>query len=312
MSWFSISGWLRRPVLILVSGVLAATLAFWYFATRTPPFPRRTLRIGFEHVPPVQIRTDSGPAGLAVETVNEAAKRAGVSLQWVETGTSSDEAFRRGLVDLWPIMIDLPDRRKHVHITQPWLHTSHTLVLRAASSTPDGRFAGRIAVFKLPIHVRLARQEFPEAELIQFPDPQGVVEAVCRGTVSAGFLEDRAALTALREKPAECASTALRAWTIPGLTLKLGIGSTFEAAGAADRIRGEIGNLFRDGTLAATIAKYSYYGLDDSWVTYDLMQAMERERWLAWITGALAVGLTLILLKGGKIIRDDIAQGASK
>ena len=68
----------------------------------------------------------SGPAGIAVETINEAAKRAGVSLQWVETGTSSDEAFRRGLVDLWPIMADLPDRRKLVHITQAVAaHQSH-------------------------------------------------------------------------------------------------------------------------------------------------------------------------------------------
>ena len=139
------------------------------------------MRIGFEQVPPVQIRTDSGFAGLAVEIINEAAKRAGLSLQWVETGTSSDEAFRRGLVDLWPIMADLPERRKRVHITRPWLHTSHTLVLREGSATPDRRFAGRIAVFKLPIHVRLAREEFPDAQLVQFPDPRDVVKEVCTG-----------------------------------------------------------------------------------------------------------------------------------
>jgi len=56
----------------------------------------------------VQIRTRNGFSGLAVEIVSEAAKRAGMSLQWVETGTSSEEALRRGLVDLWPIMVDCP------------------------------------------------------------------------------------------------------------------------------------------------------------------------------------------------------------
>ena len=37
-----------------------------------------------------------------LQTVREAAKRAGVSLQWVETGTSSDEAFQRS--PRWPWM----------------------------------------------------------------------------------------------------------------------------------------------------------------------------------------------------------------
>ena len=285
----------RRAATFLASaGLLIIILGVWYSTTRTPTIPRRTLRIGFESVPPVQIRTDSGFTGLAVEAVNEAAKRAGLSLQWIETGTSSEEALRRGLVDLWPIMVDLPERRKHVHITQPWLHSSHTLMLPQGSATPDRNFIGRIAHFRLPIQARLVRQEFPQAQLVQFRDPPEVVRAICRGAVSAGFLEDRAALQALREKPAECNGTGLRLTSLPHLTLPLGVGSTFETAGAADRIRDEIGGLFRDGTLAALIAKYSYYGLDDTWTTYNLMQGVERERWLAWIAGALAVGLTLI------------------
>ena len=291
----SIPSRLRRAAAILASAGLLVILGLWYSTIRTPAIPRRTLRIGFENVPPVQIRTDSGFTGLAVEAVNEGAKRAGLSLQWVETGTSSEEALRRGLVDLWPIMVDLPERRKHVHITQPWLHSSHTLMLPAASATPDGRFTGRIAHFRLPIQARLVRQEFPQAQLVQFPDPQEVVKAICIGAVSAGFMEDRAALNALREKPRECDGAGLRLASLPHLTLPLGVGSTFLAAGAADRIREEIGGLFRDGTLAALIAKYSYYGLDDTWTTYNLMQGVERDRWLAWITGALAVGLTLIL-----------------
>ena len=33
------------------------------------------------------------------------------------------------------------------------------------------------------------------------------------------------------------------------------------------------------------MAKYSYYGLDDTWAAYDLMRANEHARWMAWITG---------------------------
>src|SRR5689334_25340451 len=111
-----------RPSVILFVAGMAGAFALLYFTIRLPPIPQRPFRIGFEQNPPVQIRTDRGFSGLAVETVNEAAKRAGVRLQWVETGTSSDEAFQKGTVDLWPLMADLPDRRKRLHLSRPWLH----------------------------------------------------------------------------------------------------------------------------------------------------------------------------------------------
>ena len=291
----SISGSLKHRIFILVPGLLAAALAFWYLAIHAQVIPRRTLRIGFEQVPPVQIRTERGFSGLTVDIVREAAKRAGVSLQWIETGMSSEESLRRGLVDLWPIMVDLPERRKVVHITPSWLHTSHMLVLRTDMEAPEARFAGRIGLVGMPVQTRLLRREFPDAQLIRFSEAGEIVQEVCRGTIHAGFLEDRAALTALRQKPPECAGQDIHVHPLPHLTVPLGVGSTFEAAGAADRIRDEIGDMFRDGTFASTIAKYSYYGLDETWDTYALMEKMERARWAGWVIGLLAVGLTLAL-----------------
>src|SRR5215475_4374728 len=94
---------------------IAALLTLGYFAVQTSAIPRHPLRIGFESNPPVQIHTADGFSGLAVETVSEAAKRAGIELEWVETGASSSESLRRGLADLWPLMINVPERRKYVH-----------------------------------------------------------------------------------------------------------------------------------------------------------------------------------------------------
>jgi two-component system cell cycle sensor histidine kinase/response regulator CckA len=301
VSVLSISGGQRRTGSILLAAALVGMATYWYIAVHRPSIPRRVLRIGFENVPPVQVRTGSGFAGLAVDIVNEAAKRAGVSLQWIETGTSSEEALRRGLVDLWPIMADLPDRRKRVHITQPYLHTTHTLVVRAGSATPDRTFSGRIAMLKMPLHVRLASGAFPEAQLVQFHDISEILKGICLGTVAAAFLEDRGALSALRDKPTECGSQPLRVEPVPGLMLQLGVGSTFQAAEAADKIRAEIGVLFRDGTLAATIAKYSYYGLDDTWTTYALLESAERARWMAWGFGGLGLILALTLWRASSL-----------
>ena len=97
-------GRLARAGTILVAAGIAGALAYSYFASRFPAIPQRALRIGFEPNPPFQVRTDTGFGGLAIEIVNEAARRAGIRLQWVETGTSSDEAFAKGMVDLWPLM----------------------------------------------------------------------------------------------------------------------------------------------------------------------------------------------------------------
>ena len=292
---FPPAAFFRRTRAILCAVGIACAVGLWYFATRSPSIPQRPLRIGFEQNPPVQIRAEGGYSGLAVETVNEAAKRAGVSLKWIETGTSSDEAFQKGLVDLWPLMADLPERRKRVHMSRPWLHSNHVLLLRAETSVLNREFTGRIALVRMPLHVRLARELYPKAQLDPFEDSKEVVKRVCAGATSAGFLEGRVAATALREKPADCDSVALHFQILPSTTIEASVASTFEAARAADAIRHQMSAMFRDGTLAVLIAKYSYYGLDDEWSTYDLMEAAERARWLAWGIGILATVLVLIV-----------------
>lgn len=292
----SVKGFGRVSVIAGVGGI-AGLAALWLFAARTPPIPQRTLRIGFEVNPPVQIRTDNGYSGLSVDAVNEAAKRAGIKLQWVETGTSSDEAFRRRLVDLWPLMVDLPERRKYVHFARPWMHSGNVLLLRAGTPDPDRNFKGRIAVFKMPLHVRLLRGRFPAAQLVVVPVLADVARQLCTGEADLGFYEARVAQTQLRDRPQECASTVLRVQTIPDMTFNGGVASTFEAAGAADQIQREIDDMFRDGTFAVLIAKYGYFGLDDTWASYERIEAEERWRLFTWLGGGLifASGITLWL-----------------
>jgi PAS domain S-box-containing protein len=279
----------RRVALAGIAGLIALLNGPVWSAAQRP------LRIGFENNPPVQIRSGSGFSGLSVETVSEAAKRAGIQLQWVETGTSSEEALRKGLVDLWPLMADLPDRRKYVHFARPWIHTVNELLTREGVAYPDREFKGRIAVFDMPLHIRLVRERFPEAQLAPLPVISDILKQVCTGEAAGGFLEARAALIELREKPKECASVELRVHTIPDLVTQAGVASTFESAGAADQIQRQIENMYRDGSLALLIAKYSYFGLDDTWASYERIREQERWRWLTWAgVGILFVaGITL-------------------
>jgi PAS domain S-box-containing protein len=294
----SISAPYKRAGAILVAIALVGGLTYLYFANRLSPIPQGTLRIGFEQNPPLQYHTPDGLAGVGVETVSEAAKRAGLRIQWVEAGVSSEEAFRKGLVDLWPVMADRPERRKLVHFTRPWLHSGHALLTRSGAPQPGPAFAGRIALFRLPLHVRMAQIRFPQAQLIQFPVASQVLAEVCKGTVAAGFLEFRTALNTLQARPPECAGVTIRTQILADLTNQLAVASTFKAAGAADKLRREIGSMFADGTMAIIMAKYSYYGLVDTWAAYDALEAAQRERWFALGLSALTILLAVIVWRG--------------
>ena len=198
-------------------------------------------------------------------------------------------------MDLWPLMVDLPDRRKYVHFARPWMQSSNVLVLPVGTPGPDRGFRGRIAVFKMPLHVRPLRERFPQAERVEIPAIHDVIKQVCTGAATAGFLEARVAQMELREKPAECSSAVLRVQTIPDLSFQSSIASTFEAARAADQIQREIYGMFRDGTLAVLIAKYSYFGLDDTWASYEQIAAEKHWRWLTLVSGGLIFAICVML-----------------
>jgi two-component system, cell cycle sensor histidine kinase and response regulator CckA len=92
-------------------------------------------------------------------------------------------------------------------------------------------------------------------------------------------------------------SLALRLQSLPTLMRQHGVASTFEA----EFISREIGNLFRDATLAGMTAKSSYYGLDRAWGSYDLMVSSERSLWMAWSISALSVALAVVLWLAGTL-----------
>jgi len=141
----------------------------------------------------------------------------------------------------------------------------------------------------------MVQSRFPLAQIVEFPVAAEVASEVCKGTIAAGFLEFRTALGALQAKPAECAAVMIRTQILADLTNQLAVASTFAAAGAAEMLRREIGGMFRDGSMALMMAKYSYYGLDDTWAAYDSMEAAQRARWLALGVSAMTILLAVII-----------------
>jgi signal transduction histidine kinase len=284
-----------RVGLGLVAVALALSGVVAWVALRPPPIPKRTLRIGFEHNPPFQeSRGDHSPGGLVIDTVAEAARRAGIPLEWKEVQGGPEDALRSGAVDLWPLLTDLPERHPFLHISAPWLQSQHVLVLRSGHELPGRDFSEPVSISAVAVHVRLLHESFPAAPAVECRDGGAALARLCTGEVGAAFLESRLALAVLRDRPPPCESVELQAHLLPG-TSGLGVGSTFEAAGAADRIRAEISRLANDGTLAVLMARYSFFGLSDTRATYDLLEAQERNRRLLLVIGGLLAALALTL-----------------
>lgn len=281
----------RARLLVVLAATIVAAAGAWWWTTRRPPIPARTLVIGFEHNPPYQVRGTGGPAtGLVIDTVAEAARRAGMALEWRESRLGPDRALGGGSVDLWPLVTDLPDRRRNLYISAPWLQSQHVLVLRSGTAIPGADFAGPISITAVALHVRLLHEHFPAARPVECPEGSDALARLCTGEVAGAFLESRLALAVLRERPPACGAADLQAHLLPGIHA-LGVGSTFAASGAADRIREEISQLARDGTLAVLMARYSFFGLSDTRATYDLLEARERNRRLLWVIAGLTLAL---------------------
>ena len=286
------SRWGFRVVAALA--VLAAG-GMWWASVRRPPIPHRVLRIGFQHNPPYQVReADGSPSGLVIATVAEAARRARLVLEWKEIPAGPDGSLSDGSVDLWPLVTDLPERRGKIYLSAPWLESQHVLVLRDGRALPGPELAEPVGVSAVTIHARLLAASFPKARPVVYPEGRDALAHVCTGDVTAAFLESRLALAVLRDRPPECATVDLSAQLLPG-SHRLGIGATFEAAGAADRIRQEIARMAQDGTLAVLFARHSFFGLNDTRATYDLLEAQARNRDLLWVIGGLAGALALTL-----------------
>ena len=290
-----------RVAVALTGTALVAAGWMWWAWLRRPPMPQRTLVIGYKHNPPYQVRPAVGapagpPTGLAAETVAEAAHRAGLALEWREIPAGPDEALTVGSADLWPLVTDLPERRGKFYISEPWLQSQHVLVLREGRPLPGPEFAEPVGITAVISHVRQLREMFPQAQPVLYVDGRDALGHLCASDVVGVFLETRLALAVLHDPPSECTSVKLQAHLLPD-NHWLGVGSTFEASGAADRIRREISNLAADGTLAVLLARHSLLGLNDTRATYDLHEAQERNRNLLWVivglAGALAVTLSL-------------------
>ena len=143
----------KRYYALAAVGVVCATLASVY-AWRLHDHSHVVLRVGIGNNTLSKSLSPEGRVdSLAVEVLAAAASRRGIHLIWVDCPDGPAKAFETGKIDLWPLGMVLPNRKKTDsksarYTTAPWLAVesvgrSHHHRGGKAKAIREGRFSNR-------------------------------------------------------------------------------------------------------------------------------------------------------------------------
>jgi signal transduction histidine kinase/CheY-like chemotaxis protein len=273
--------------IVVVCATLGSVYVWW-----PHNHSRLVLRAGIRNN---SLSTSLSPEGrvdaLAVEVLAEAARRTGIHLNWVDCPEGPDQALRSKKVDLWPVVMALPERKSQFHITEPWLAGERSLVTKGA---PPKAWDGVRVAYGLGPESQLLLAA-PAATPVHAQGDVAAVGAICTGEASAAYVLTQSLGAFVLKKPGGCEAVDLRVTPVSGKTLELGIGSTFESAREADELRIEVGRMAAAGLLEELFHKYSLYSSAETAGIYELIDANRRTAVFQGSAAALAIGLAIML-----------------
>jgi PAS domain S-box-containing protein len=288
----------RTTVIVAVCAAVGVGAAAWLWLTAAPRWSG-DLRVGFRDFPPFYyLSTDGRPQGLAVDVIKRAADRAGYSVDWVFLSGPSYAALAENRIDAWPT-VPIHAARNVPHVTDPWLQSAYFLVYRRDQPVHGkADVAGQVVtMIRDRLEGELAETALPGALPRFVESTSEKLDAVCRGSARAAFVEGREGQGMLLARPPACADVKLGFFMVDGAALQYGIGSTTAAAHVVDRLRGEIAEMTADGTLAAIHAGWSFTTANELLFAYAAQQAGTRARVARYGLALLAVLLALALFE---------------
>ena len=250
-----------RKLLVLPAVVLAAGAGGWIWMHSRAAVPARVYRMGFQNSPPRQYVTEEGrPYGPAIDTIREAAKRAGIRLEWVEMPAGPDAALTNGMVDLWPLVADTPDRRQNFYISQPYEESSFWLASVKALDPNDETMEGRRLGHAAGLSKRILDRMYPRSQPVGYANKMAMIYALCRGEIEAAVLAG-SPLDDYRDRDGSPVCHGdLHFQPLAAARLLSGVGANRRNPGAvqaADRLRARIADMLADGSL--TRIQYRWY-----------------------------------------------------
>ena len=268
-----------------VCAAVAVLSVVWFAFLRKPPLPR-TIRVGVDQSPPYyNIKPDGSVEGLAVDVLNEAARRRGIHLIWKPFhDVSIDEVLKTGIVDMWPLLGITAARKGRFFLSDPWLETQYVL----ASLREDPVRNPEEAAGKVVTHARLtftgivAGQYLQRSRIVVTPLRSEAIQAVCRGQASATLVESHVLDAILLSRPPGCETANFEVSGLAGAMTPLSIVAVPSAGPAAKALRDEITILSRNGYLSGKLDQWSPFSAQGTRSIWAKEQANERSRIYAY------------------------------
>jgi signal transduction histidine kinase/ActR/RegA family two-component response regulator len=282
-----------RRTWVLVSALAVAIAAGGWSLWRRPAVPDRVYRIGYEDSRPNQVvGPDGKPGGPAIEIVNEAARRAGIRLQWVHPKTGSEESLVTGAVDLWPLLTYLPAREGRVYFSKPWLWSRYWAVVPRESPVQTvGDLRGRTMAAIFPsIYERLAVGIIPGIRVLRRHSLPAAAASLCSGEAASIIISERMGPEVLAGMDPACRQRGIRYVSIDAKAGTSCIGATLlrpDACRAADALRRAMSGIGEDGPVSD--ASFDVFrNLTNELTILDLVERTK--------TGSRALGIAVVVI----------------
>ena len=258
---------------------------------------QRVYRIGADQSPPYSMLSPNRIEGMNIDILNEAARRAGIRLEWVPTPFAADDAFARRVVDLWPAGGATPWRTSHLYVSDPWLYNDFVLVSLASSpvlQAADLRPGRQVAYRGGGLAQMILEGLFPAGSLRNYPTREDALAALCRGDAAAAVAESRSLQRMLIDRPEPCVQARFQVKVLTDYPYRLSLLAEPDSAVAARLIRSALDGMIRDGSLLEMEARWAPIATGGDRRIFALGEAERTTSRMLWVTAAL-FGLTCVL-----------------
>ena len=273
----------------------------WWFRDRTHD---RVYRVGYIVSPSLPFVDEKGPHGPEVESINTAARDAGIRIEWVSASQGPIAALTSHHVDLWPVTASVESRKSRAYISDPYLKLSFWLYTREDRPLPPRSTTPRLAIGREVYGVSRILSTLPAGQMITVADQRAAMEAVCRGEFDGAVLMEGAGNIMTLEKPPGCKNQRINLAALRGSSIWFGVGASPDDRGAiqvADRLRDRIGDMIRDGRFSTIALNWGLTISGQAATVYEYTQAKRAEQRLKFILGVMFAALLALVWQRRKL-----------
>ena len=297
-----------RKNLLIVAGLATIAGILAYASFQHEAMLARTYMIGYSDMPPVMVHNPNhAPTGFAIDVANEAAKIAGIKLQWVYVPEGAELAITGGKADLWPYIHNKPGIEKNVHLSDPWWDASYALLSVGTPATSLGISNVSLAFVDHSFNRQIARTLFPDTHPYPVNSEKEMMEALCTGKADYAMLGIKLLNI---EGNIRCTDKPVRAFPIEAKELEVSIASRPSLNETADLLRRSIDDLVVSRRLSVLAAYYMIEPADGrslhrKTVAY---QTMNRYLVLSCLVISFVIVAALLALIGMRSARTALAS----